>query len=178
MVLCGLLTIVSVLVNYQSGDDAGRQVQHQSVMQYYHAHRTHVNVSTKAIIMVPSWGPKYVMPIKNGTSQKILDTGVVGHFVGTGPVGVGNYALAGHVVTHGEPFAQLPGMVPGQTVVVEKDGWKYTFTVDRKFNVYYTNTSVLNYRPKTLTLVTCASRYFHTDYRTVVTAHLTRKVPA
>jgi len=125
-----------------------------------------------ALIRVPSWG-HYVMPIENGVSEKVLNSGVVGHFPHTGPVGRGNYALTAHVVTHGEPFARLPELTPGDRVVIEKCGTQYTFKVTNKFNVYYTNVSVLNNRHETLTLITCASRFVHTDYRTVVRARLT-----
>ena len=111
-------------------------------------------------------------PIAEGATEKVLDTGAVGHFLGTGPVGVGNYALTGHVVTHGEPFRYMPNLVSGDKVTVTKCGTAYTFIVDRKYTVYYTDVSVLDARPKTLTLITCASRFVHTDYRTIVRGHL------
>jgi LPXTG-site transpeptidase (sortase) family protein len=111
-------------------------------------------------------------PIAEGVSEKVLDSGAVGHFPGTGPVGVGNYSLTGHVVTHGEPFRYMPNLSHGDKVTVIKCGVIYTFMVDRRFTVYYTDISVLNAHPRTLTLVTCASRVFHTNYRTIVRGHL------
>lgn len=126
-----------------------------------------------ALIRVPSWG-KYVMPIQHGASEKVLDSGVVGHFPHTGPLGIGNYALTAHVVTHGEPFAQLPSLAKGALVQIEKCGKTFTFKVTKKYTVYYTNVAVLNYKPKTLTLITCASKVVHTDYRTVVVGRLVR----
>jgi len=110
-------------------------------------------------------------PIVDSVDQEVLDSGVVGHFPGTGPVGVGNYALIGHVVTHGEPFAKLPSLTKGDKVVVD-NGTVYTFKVTEKFVVDHTDLSVLGYEPKTLTLITCNSRWFRTDERLVVRAVL------
>lgn len=116
----------------------------------------------------------HTQPVAEGVSQRVLDSGVVGHFPHTGPVGIGNYALTGHVVTHGEPFRYMPNLAKGDKVKIIKCGVTYTFSVDRKWNVYYTDVSVLKPLPKTLTLITCASRFVHTDYRTVVRGHLVR----
>lgn len=114
----------------------------------------------------------HTYPIAQGVSEKVLDSGVVGHFPGTGPVGIGNYALTGHVVTHGEPFRYLPNLSRGDKVQITKCGVVYTFAVDRKYTVYYTQVGVLDDQPKTLTLITCASRVVHTNYRTIVRGHL------
>ena len=48
-----------------------------------------------------------------------------GHFPGTAlPGEVGNFAVAGHRATHGEPFAHLDKLEEGDPVVVETvDGW-------------------------------------------------------
>lgn len=146
---------------------------HRAVVQYRYDVGHHIMSSTKAVIDIPSWHQSF--PIEDSVSENTLNEGVVGHFPRTGPVGVGNYALAAHVVTHGQPFAKLPGVVKGQRVIIEKNNRRYVFVVDNKFTIYYTDTSVLNYHPRELTLITCASRYFHTNYRTVVTAHLIKE---
>ncbi|MDN8817655.1 sortase, partial [Staphylococcus aureus] len=60
-----------------------------------------------ALLRVPAFGADFEVPILNGTDLSDLDRGV-GHYTSTAAAGeVGNFALAGHRVTHGEPFAQL-----------------------------------------------------------------------
>lgn len=174
LIFVGVCVVVGSfwLTSGAGSNGAAHHTQHTRVQQYYRAQQSHAHVSTKAIIKVSSWGRDYVMPIENSVSQKTLDSGVVGHFPHTGPLGVGNYALAGHVVTHGEPFAKLLDMTKGQTIEVDRGGRKFIFIVIDKFVVDYHNVSVLDYKRRTLTLVTCASRLFHTDNRTVVVAKL------
>jgi sortase A len=59
------------------------------------------------------------MPIIDSVSEDALAAGV-GRFVDNAPVGaVGNYALAAHRVTHGEPFRNLTDLVAGDEIVVE-----------------------------------------------------------
>ena len=174
MVLALAIALASV-IGIKAGDRVAHHNQQAAVQQYRVEQAKHIpHKTTKALLKVPSWGSDYVMPIKEGVSDRVLDSGAVGHFPHTGPVGVGNYVLGGHVVTHGEPFKKLLDMHPGQIAEVEKDGKRYIFTATRKFNVDYHNTSVLHYVPKTLTMITCASRLFHTDQRTVVVFKLTR----
>ncbi len=60
-----------------------------------------------AIVHIPRLGNGYAKPILEGTDLTELDEGV-GHYVGTAmPGGAGNFALAGHRKTHGEPFRHL-----------------------------------------------------------------------
>lgn len=171
LVLVGVCMVAMTFIPTGTDEDAVDK-QRDAVRDYYVAQKNERESDTKAVIRVPSWGPNYVMPIVDSVKQDVLDSGVVGHFPGTGPVGEGNYALAGHVVTNGEPFARLNELEDGDLIVIESGGKVYKFSVTDKFTVDYTDTSVLDYRPSTLTLVTCASRYVRTDERTVVIAAL------
>ncbi|SED66778.1 sortase A [Streptomyces sp. 3213] len=73
------------------------------------------------------------VPIAEGVSKrKVLNKGYVGHYPGTQQPGqAGNFALAGHRNTHGEPFRYLPRLRLKDTVQVETSTATYTYTVDK-----------------------------------------------
>ncbi|MGX1369762.1 sortase A [Streptomyces canus] len=73
------------------------------------------------------------VPVAEGVGKvSVLNKGYVGHYPGTGqPGGVGNFALAGHRNTHGEPFRYVNRLVRGDAVQVETRGAVYTYAVDR-----------------------------------------------
>lgn len=142
-----------------------------------------------AVVRIPRFGDDWEMPVLAGTDDDVLAAGV-GHFEGTaGPGERGNHVLAGHRITHGEPFRDLPELQPGDTVVVETRTDRYTYALDTAgdaLSVPFTDTWVLDTVPthpddgvqpdqragqRLLTLVTCAE-LFHTDERLVVFGHL------
>ncbi|MER6284234.1 class E sortase [Streptomyces sviceus] len=73
------------------------------------------------------------VPVAEGVGKRsVLNKGYVGHYPGTGqPGGAGNFALAGHRNTHGEPFRYINRLAPGDTVQVETRSAVYTYAVDR-----------------------------------------------
>ncbi|MFJ2892674.1 class E sortase [Streptomyces sp. NPDC087305] len=73
------------------------------------------------------------VPIAEGVSkQNVLNKGYVGHYPGTQQPGqAGNFALAGHRNTHGEPFRYLPSLRLKDTVQVETSAATFTYTVDK-----------------------------------------------
>jgi sortase A len=83
-----------------------------------------------AIIYLPKLGLKF--PIAEGTSKPaVLDKGLVGHYPGTGMPGdkAGNFALAAHRNTHGEPFRYINQLGKGDKIVVETAAGYYTYEV-------------------------------------------------
>jgi sortase A len=83
-----------------------------------------------AIIHIPKLGLTY--PIAEGTGkQQVLDKGLVGHYVGTAMPSdqTGNFALAAHRTTHGQPFRKIGQLVPGDKIVVETATSFYTYEV-------------------------------------------------
>ena len=87
-----------------------------------------------ALIRIPKFGKKYVVPVLEGTSTRVLARGF-GHFAETAHPGqVGNYALAGHRVTHGEPLRRMPELRPGDRVIVETVAHTYTYRLDTNPN--------------------------------------------
>lgn len=146
-----------------------------------------------AILHVPRFGADYGVPVLEGDSPDVLAAGI-GHFKQTqGPGQVGNYVLAGHRVTHGEPFAKFPSLRKGDEVYVETRTHTYIYRLDNggtDLIIPFTQTWVLDKSPvnpnggvqpvafsnRLITLVTC-SEIFHTDNRSVVFGHLVKTEP-
>ncbi|MEI5523668.1 class E sortase [Streptomyces brasiliscabiei] len=84
-----------------------------------------------AVLAVPRLGLR--APVAEGVGRAdVLDKGYVGHYPGTAQPGrPGNFALAGHRTTHGEPFRRLDRLTPGDEVRVETRDAVYTYVVDR-----------------------------------------------
>ncbi|MFE2377303.1 class E sortase [Streptomyces sp. NPDC059398] len=84
-----------------------------------------------AVIRIPRIG--ITAPIAQGVSkQNVLNKGYVGHYVQTaGPGQAGNFALAGHRNTHGEPFRYINRLRHGDIVTVETGSAVYTYVVDK-----------------------------------------------
>ena len=146
-----------------------------------------------AILHVPAFGRKWSVPVLQGSSDEVLAAGV-GHVEGTAEPGQeGNVVLAGHRVTHGEPFARIRDLRAGDLVEIETRAATYTYVLDtggHDLDVSFTDTWVLADRPRNpeggvepadaprlLTLVTCAE-VFRTSQRTVVFGHLVGSAPS
>lgn len=148
-----------------------------------------------AIVRIPRFGASYAVPVLEGTSASVLARGF-GHFPHTqGPGQVGNYALAGHRVTHGEPLRRMPELRPGDLVVVSTRTATFRYRLDtdpRRLVVPFTAGWVLGRVPhnpaggvqppqrrgqRLLTLTTC-SELFHTDDRMIAFGHLLGRSPA
>jgi sortase A len=136
------------------------------------------------------------VPVFEGTSDEVLATGF-GHFAGSAGAGkVGNYALAAHRITHGEPLRAMPDLQVGDAVVVQTRTETYTYrltTAGAALVVPFTAgwvTDPLPHNPspggvepaqnegqRLITLTTC-SELFHTDNRMVAFGVLAKEVPA
>ncbi|MEU3536410.1 class E sortase [Streptomyces murinus] len=83
-----------------------------------------------AVLVVPRLGLR--VPVAEGVGKAdVLDKGYVGHYPGTQQPGQeGNFALAGHRNTHGEPFRYLPRLRRGDAIEVETGTATYTYDVD------------------------------------------------
>jgi sortase A len=129
------------------------------------------------------------MPVVEGVTDDNLASGLA-HFADSAAPGqVGNFALAGHRITHGQPLHDMPDLEPGDQVVVETREVVYTYEIDtdpEDLVVTDTDTWVVDRHPvnpdsdgiqpatdqRLLTLTTCAE-LFHTDDRMVLFGHLT-----
>ncbi|MFF5917747.1 class E sortase [Streptomyces flavochromogenes] len=84
-----------------------------------------------AVLRIPRLG--LTVPVAHGVSKRsVLDKGYVGHYPGTAAPGrTGNFALAGHRNTHGEPFRYINRLARGDVISVRTRGATYTYRVDR-----------------------------------------------
>ncbi|MFB6813236.1 class E sortase [Streptomyces sp. NPDC056347] len=135
-----------------------------------------------AIIHIPKLD--VVAPIAEGISkEKVLDRGMVGHY-GEGSLRTampsakqGNFALAGHRNTHGEPFRYINRLSPGDPIVVETQDAYYTYEMTRTLpQTSPSNVSVIDPVPRGsgftkpgryITLTTCTPEFTST-YRLIV----------
>jgi sortase A len=134
----------------------------------------------QAFLRIPRLGKGYSVPVVEGVGLDELARGV-GHYRHTADAGeVGNFAVAGHRATHGEPFAHLDRVRAGDVVVAETRGEWFTYVVDRTRIVDPTDVWVIDPvpgKPKAqptealLTLTTCNPRWASTE-RLIVFGHL------
>ncbi|MFD4321566.1 class E sortase [Streptomyces sp. NPDC058548] len=84
-----------------------------------------------AVLRIPRLG--LTVPVAHGVSKRaVLDKGYVGHYPGTAAPGrTGNFALAGHRNTHGEPFRYINRLARGDVISVRTRGATYTYRVDQ-----------------------------------------------
>jgi sortase A len=134
-----------------------------------------------------------VVPIAEGTSKKkVLDRGMVGHYaegsLKTAMPGdaTGNFGLAGHRNTHGEPFRYINRLKKGDAIVVETQDKYYVYKMEAILPVTSpSNTSVLNPIPtgsgftkpgRYITLTTCTPE-FTSKYRMIVWGKMVEERP-
>lgn len=135
------------------------------------------------LLRIPAFGSDYEIPILAGTDLDTLARGV-GHYASTAMPGEkGNFAVAGHRVTHGQPFARLLDLNRGDEVVVETAAAVFTYVIDqppRDLTVNDTDNWVLDPVPgkpdatptqPLLTLTTCQDLFQSPD-RSIAFAHL------
>lgn len=145
------------------------------------------------ILRIPALGADYAVPLVTGVDDEALASGVGVYDDAEAPGAAGNLTLAGHRVTHGEPFVRMPDLDPGDEVVVETRETTYTYVLDtdpEDLVVDLDTAWVLADRPRPperdmpgpsagrrlLTLTTCAE-LFHTDDRLVAFGHLVDRQP-
>jgi len=138
-----------------------------------------------AILHIPRLGDKSI-PVLQGTSLDLLGRGV-GHYKDSAlPGRVGNFAVAGHRKTHGEPFRYLDEMRAGDLIVVETADTWYTYREDRDpFIVDPTDLAVVAPVPdhpgetpsqKLITLTTC-NPWWASTQRMIVNGTLIAQQP-
>jgi sortase A len=146
-----------------------------------------------AVVRIPTLG--LVFPVAEGVDKyAVLNHGYIGHYPGTAMPGQpGNFAIAGHRTTHGEPFRHLDRINVGDAVIVEVSGWDYVYQVDSVLpetdpsdgtvllpEPYSTDHPSAQYGYRTpgsyITLTTCTPP-FTSLYRMVVWGHLVGRQP-
>lgn len=139
-----------------------------------------------ALIRIPRFGSDWEFAIVQGTGLPQLALGP-GHVPGTAlPGQVGNFAVAGHRVTAGNPFWALPSLRSGDLVYVETVAATYEYRViGRPDLVGADDSAVLAPVPgrpgvaphrRLITLITCDPPWTGTN-RIIVTGILTATLP-
>lgn len=121
-----------------------------------------------ARISIPRLGDDWSWVIVQGVDQRSLTRGP-GHYPGTAnPSEVGNFAVAGHRATYGEPFAYLDQVQVGDDIHVERGGTQHRYEVTESFITLPSDTGVLLPVPgepgvepiePIITLTTCNPRW-------------------
>ncbi|MFJ9621587.1 class E sortase [Streptomyces sp. NPDC101181] len=151
----------------------------------------------------PRWDQAYAVlripridltaPVAEGISKGgVLDRGYIGHYTRTAGAGqAGNFALAGHRNTHGEPFRHIDRLRRGDRITVETRDAVHTYTVDRRLTrTAPSDSGVIAPVPRSnittsagysepgyyLTLTTCTPE-FSSRYRLIVWGQLTSMRP-
>ncbi|WP_077798203.1 class E sortase [Streptomyces sp. JHA26] len=144
-----------------------------------------------AILHIPKLD--VVVPIAEGVSnEKVLDRGMVGHYA-EDPLKTampeaksGNFGLAGHRNTHGEPFRYINRLKPGDPIVVETQDRYFVYKMSSILPVTSpSNTGVLDPVPRQsgftgpgryITLTTCTPE-FTSKYRMIVWGKMVEERP-
>ncbi|SEK72756.1 class E sortase [Streptacidiphilus jiangxiensis] len=139
-----------------------------------------------AVLYIPRFGRDWRKPIVEGTGVPDLQKGI-GHYTGTAEPGqAGNFALAGHRRTWGNPFNDFPLLRPGDRIYVDDGHFWYVYQLDRTpLRTLPTDVGVLDPVPPEsgytrpgsyLTLTTCDPAWGH-SHRLIEWGHLVSTTP-
>jgi sortase A len=133
-----------------------------------------------ALMHIPRLGRSWEKPIIEGVSLDELARGL-GHYPDSAMPGkIGNFAVAGHRATHGEPFRNLNQLRQGDVVIVETENNWYRYVIDSNQIVDPTDVEVVLPVPnqpgakpteRLITLTTCNPRWASTE-RLIYWGHL------
>lgn len=145
-----------------------------------------------AILYMPTLDVR--VPIAQSVDERsVLDKGMVGHYTEEDrlPTAMpwdeeGNFGLAGHRNTHGEPFRYINRLDPGDPIIVETEQTFYTYEMTSRLDsTSPSNTAVLDAIPEQggftepgryITLTTCTPEFTST-YRLIVWGELAEERP-
>ncbi|MGY0485539.1 class E sortase [Streptomyces sp. WG-D5] len=139
-----------------------------------------------AVMYIPRLGFTWNAPVLQNTKVDTLKKGL-GHYAGTAQLGQkGNFSVAGHRRTYGDPFKDFPQLRPGDPVVLtDGDTW-FTYVIDTKpYKTLPSDVGVIDPVPRKsgyeepgryLTLTTCEPEWGH-SHRLIVWAHLDATQP-
>lgn len=124
--------------------------------------------SAYARMTIPRLGEDWSWIVVEGVATDDLTRGP-GHYPETaGPGEVGNFAIAGHRATYGEPFAYLDRVQIGDDILVERQGMLHRYAVTESFITLPTDVDVIAPVPgrpgqtpqeEVITLTTCNPRF-------------------
>lgn len=142
---------------------------------------------------VPRFGSGWYKTIRPGTTPKELQKGL-GWYKGSAQAGDdGNFAIAGHRKTYGDPFLNVPKLQVGDKVVIEGVSEWFVYSIDKPVSLsgekavlktIPEDVHVLDPVPekayttpgKYITLTTCEPE-FGSTHRLIVWGHLESRTP-
>ncbi|MFK0152341.1 class E sortase [Streptomyces sp. NPDC090499] len=139
-----------------------------------------------AIMYIPRFGFTWNKPVLEGTGTDVLKKGLA-HYARTAGLGqVGNFAVAGHRRTYGDPFLDFPKLREGDAIVLTDGTTWFTYRIDKgPYKTVPTDVEVIDPVPRKsgytrpgryLTLTTCDPEWGH-SHRLIVWAHLDSTQP-
>lgn len=139
-----------------------------------------------AMLYIPRFGKDWEWPVLENTKVKTLQKGL-GHYRGTAAAGAtGNFAVAGHRRTYGDPFKDFPKLRPGDAVIVTDGTTWFTYRIDKKpYRTVPGDVGVIDPVPRKsgfdgpgryLTLTTCEPEW-GSSHRLIAWAHLDATQP-
>jgi len=139
-----------------------------------------------AVMYIPRLGFTWNKPVLEGTATDVLKKGL-GHYRGTAQLGQeGNFAVAGHRRTYGDPFKDFPKLRRDDAVVLTDGTSWFTYRIDKgPYKTLPTDVEVIDAVPRKsgytrpgryLTLTTCEPEWGH-SHRLIVWAHLDSTQP-
>jgi len=191
-IIAGLGLILAVA--YQLWDPGAAREQHRLATELQqqwhqrpaagHGYRPIALVTGQpfAFLRIPAFGPRWRFAVVEGTSLAQLALGP-GHVQGTQlPGEPGNFAVAAHDITAGNPFLHLASLRRGTSIYVTTVNGTYRYRVLSESVVRYTDMSVLDPVPghpgqraagQFITLISCTPvTLAFTPWRVVVTGAL------
>ncbi|WP_030615193.1 class E sortase [Streptomyces sclerotialus] len=139
-----------------------------------------------AVMYIPRFGRDWAKPVLEGTATDTLKKGL-GHYARTARLGAtGNFAVAGHRRTYGDPFKDFPRLRPGDPVVISDGTTWFTYRIDKRpYRTLPGDIGVIDPVPRKsgydgpgryLTLTTCEPEWGH-SHRLIAWAHLDATAP-
>ncbi|PAZ09358.1 class E sortase [Streptomyces sp. SA15] len=139
-----------------------------------------------AIMYIPRLGFTWNKPVLENTATGTLKKGL-GHYAHTAQLGQkGNFAVAGHRRTYGDPFKDFPELRRGDAVVLTDGTTWFTYRIDKgPYKTVPSDIEVIDPVPRKsgytrsgryLTLTTCDPEWGH-SHRLIVWAHLDSTQP-
>ncbi|MEV6394958.1 class E sortase [Streptomyces sp. NPDC051907] len=139
-----------------------------------------------AVMYIPRFGKGWDWPVLEGTGVGTLKKGL-GHYAATAALGQrGNFAVAGHRRTYGDPFKDFPKLRPGDAVLLTDGTTWFTYRIDAKpYRTVPGDVGVVDPVPRKsgydgpgryLTLTTCDPEW-GSSHRLVAWAHLDAAQP-
>jgi sortase A len=139
-----------------------------------------------AIMYIPRLGFTWNKPVLENTATNTLKKGL-GHYARTAQLGQkGNFAVAGHRRTYGDPFKDFPKLRRGDAVVLTDGATWFTYRIDKgPYKTVPSDVEVIDPVPRKsgytrpgryLTLTTCDPEWGH-SHRLIVWAHLDSTQP-